>query len=125
MSSNFFFYSGIASFIYTIYAGAKYYTLSGENLVSPEMAKQLIASENFGEVIDVRTKLEWDMGHYRGAIHIPTGKISEKTTKDLNKDKIYIVYCNTGQRARMASKKLQKLGFRNVYYIEGSYKSII
>jgi len=43
----------------------------------------------------------------------------------LNKNKTIVVYCNTGQRARKASEEIKKLGFNKVFYIEGTYKSLI
>ena len=43
----------------------------------------------------------------------------------LNKNKTIVVYCNTGQRARKASEEIKKLGFNKVFYIEGTYKSLL
>lgn len=99
------------------------YTYTGENLISTEEAKRLITSGKIKKVVDVRTQLEWNAGHYSKAVHIPTGSINEKTTKKLPKKGI-LVYCNTGQRARYAAKKLIDLGFKEVYYIAGHYSSI-
>ena len=36
-----------------------------------------------------------------------------------------LVYCNTGQRARYASEQIAKMGYKKVYYIDGTYKSIM
>lgn len=99
------------------------YTYTGEALISSEEAKKLIASGKIKKVVDVRTSMEWNAGHYPKAIHIPTGNISRETTKQLPKKGI-LVYCNTGQRARYAAARLTELGFKEVYYIAGHYSSI-
>ena len=62
-------------------------------------------------VIDVRTKTEWDMGHYPEAIHLPYEHISQY---EGSKDKSIILYCTTGRRASIAKKKLEEQGYTNV-----------
>lgn len=99
------------------------YTYTGEALISSEEAKKHIASGKIKKVVDVRTTMEWNAGHYPRAVHIPIGSIDEKTTRGLPKRGI-LVYCNTGQRARYAATQLSKLGFKDVYYIAGHYSSI-
>lgn len=119
---SFYYYSGIGAFLYTVYAGMKYYALTGEGLVEANKVKNM----KIDHIIDVRTKMEWDMGHYKSAKHIPSQNINEKTLKNfkiLKNDKI-LVYCNTGQRARRAAEKIRNLGYKNVYYIESSWKSL-
>jgi rhodanese-related sulfurtransferase len=100
------------------------YTFLGENLVSSEEAKRLIKEGKIKKVVDVRTAVEYRAGHYPRALHIPVDKISEKTTSELPKSGI-LVYCNTGQRARFAAEKLTELGFKQVYYIAGTYKGLL
>jgi|SRR6056300_452108 rhodanese-related sulfurtransferase len=97
------------------------YSLSGKQLVTAKEAKKLLGSV---KVVDVRTPAEYRMGHYPGAINIPVTVISRRTTRSLPKSGI-LVYCNTGQRARFAAEKLVSLGFENVVYIDGSYKSLM
>ena len=58
-------------------------------------------------------------------IHMPVSQIDEIKLKHIdNNDKI-LVYCNTGQRARYASEKIEKLGFNNVVYIASSHLSLL
>ena len=124
MSSQFFMYTGIASFIYSAYAGLKYYAISGEGLISSKKAKNMIMSEEIGLVVDIRTDFEWNMGHYMGAIHVPISDLSPNKLARYPKSMGVLVYCNTGQRARRAAEIIRGYGFENVYYIEGTYKSI-
>jgi len=107
-----------------VLASLTLYTYTGSQYVSPDEAKKLIASGKVKAVLDVRTKFEYDSGHYPGAIHIPVDKINEKSTSILPKKGI-LVYCNTGQRARFAAEKLERLSFKNLYYIPGHYSSLM
>lgn len=126
MSSNFYFITGLLSLGYTIFAGAKYYSLTGEGLITSEKAKDMIKNNTINKIIDVRTKFEYDLGTYKGSIHLPVNDINlEKLQKlNVNKNDSILVYCNTGQRARFGAEKLRKLGYNNVYYIENSYKTL-
>lgn len=105
-------------------ATATAYTLLGPNLISSREARRLIKEGKIKKVIDVRTITEWRAGHYPKALHIPVDKINEKTTTELPK-KGLLIYCNTGQRARFAAEKIEKLGFKQVYYIAGPYTTLL
>ena len=73
-------------------------------------------------IIDVRTTLEWNMGHLDGAILIPYKQIGERIG-DVVQDKsqrIY-VYCRTGHRAQIAKETLEKLGYKDIVNL-GSLK---
>lgn len=101
------------------------YTLTGIRLIPASQAKRLIKSGEITQIVDIRTKTEYDLGHYPDSIHIPVNKINKNTVQKLDKEKPTLVYCNTGQRARYAANKLDKLGFREVYYIDGTYDTIM
>jgi rhodanese-related sulfurtransferase len=122
--SSIFLYSGIASLLYTVYAGLKYYAITGKGLITSSRAKQMINNGKINHIIDVRTNTEYNMGHYKGAKNIPVTSLNKKTLGKLNKDSDILVYCNTGQRARRGAEIIRNLGFKNVYYIEGSYKNL-
>lgn len=100
------------------------YTMTGSQLITSKKAKRLIKSGKIKRVIDVRTDMEWRLGHYPGAVHIPVNKIGKRSTSKLPKRGL-LVYCNTGQRARFAAEKLIELGFKEVYYIAGHYDTIV
>lgn len=105
-----------------------YYTYSGKKLITNSKAKNLINNNKIDYIIDVRTKFEWNLGHYKNknvkVINIPINNINYlNITKNIpNNNSYIIVYCNTGQRARLAVNKLNKLGYNNVYYISSTYK---
>jgi rhodanese-related sulfurtransferase len=79
---------------------------SGKNM------QELIA--NGAQVIDVRTKSEYQGGHYKGSINIPLDTI-EKKASTLKKDSTYVLCCRSGMRSGVATNKLKALGFTNVH----------
>jgi len=98
------------------------YSESGSQKITTERAKALI--KQGASVVDVRTDIEWNLGHYPNAIHIPTADIKHQNfLKD--KNEVIIVYCNTGQRARVAAEALRDQGFKNVFYISSTYVSLL
>jgi rhodanese-related sulfurtransferase len=123
MNSQFFLYSGIITGIYTIYASLRYYSLTGHNLSSCIKANDYIKKRKIKHIIDVRTQVEWDYGHYKKSIHIPIQNISKNilNRKISNKNDGILVYCNTGQRARNGAEKIISYGYKNVYYIDNTY----
>lgn len=122
--STYYFWATIGSFAYGAYSAARYYSVSGVDLITSKEAKKKIKNGEIKYVIDVRTKLEWDAGHYKGAKHIPIQEINQKTTSTLKKNAGIVTYCNTGQRARAGAERLKALGFKNVYYIDGTYSQL-
>jgi len=126
MNSDLYFYTGIASSLYALFAFGQYYTYSGVQLLSSKDAKQKITRGN-ALVIDVRTQTEWNIGHFEKAKHLPTSNINEKNATRIlgkNKKRNIVVYCNTGQRARSAAEYFKSYGYENVFYIAGTYSSL-
>ena len=116
--------TGILSGMMTIYSFASYYTFSGTDLLEASEAKKKIKNGSIKTIIDVRTKPEWKLGHYKDAVHIPVSEFSKEKFNKMNKKSGVLVYCNTGQRARNAAEKLKLYGFEKVYYISSTYKSL-
>ena len=103
-----------------------YYTFNSPLVISAEEAKKGISEGKFPIVLDVRTNLEYNLGHYPEAIHIPTANLADEVeTKLPNKKTPVLVYCNTGQRSRYAAEFLKKKGYESVRYITGPYWSLL
>lgn len=67
-------------------------------------------------VIDVRSPQEFAEGHIPGAICIPEYNIQrEIRNKVPNINSLIIVYCDSGVRSKNAQKRLQKMGYKQVY----------
>lgn len=75
-------------------------------------------------ILDVRTPKEFDDGHLVGAKNenIYLGAF-DKNLAQYDKNKTYLVYCQTGGRGKQALKKMRELGFKNVYHLYGGYEA--
>ena len=67
-------------------------------------------------LIDVRSPQEYNEGHLDGAICVPTYEIETQIQNEVpNKEEKIVLYCDSGIRSKKAQKKLQKMGYINVY----------
>ena len=62
-------------------------------------------------VLDVRTALEYEMGHIDGAVHIPNTQLRQRLG-ELASDKEWIVCCAVGRRAYVMERMLKQHGLR-------------
>ncbi len=77
--------------------------------------------QNGAIVIDVRSPAEFSSGHLPSAVNLPMDQIERalpQRVKDRNKP--LLLHCHSGMRSGVARKKLQTLGYTNVYNL-GSY----
>ena len=67
-------------------------------------------------VIDVRSKLEYWMGHLDGAVCIPADRIGDllPTRPGISVDSRILLYCASGARSAAATATLRSLGYRHV-----------
>ncbi len=74
-------------------------------------------------VLDVRTESEFKAGHIPGAVNIDVNAATfdEKVAK-LDKSKTYLVHCAAGGRSAKASKKLEGMGFKELYDLAPGFK---
>ena len=72
------------------------------------------------QIIDVRTPNEYSTGHIKNAKNIDwLGDDFEEQTKVLDVKKPVYVYCKSGNRSSKAAKKLEELGFTQIYELRG------
>lgn len=73
-----------------------------------------------GVIVDVRTKPEWDGGHYPKAIFANwnSGEF-QKLAETWDKEKTYYLYCASGGRSGQATSYLKQKGFKKVYNLGG------
>lgn len=74
--------------------------------------KELVQSG--AQIIDVRTKQEFQNGHIKGSINIPLQNLSNNLSK-IKKDKPVITCCASGMRSASAKSILKSKGFSEVY----------
>lgn len=92
---------------------------SKNNITKDEMKFML---NNYSNVVllDVRSPQEFAEGHLNNAINIPTYEIYAKAPKIIkDKETIIIAYCTVGIRSENAIRILKKLGYKNLYHLEG------
>lgn len=94
-------------------------------LISSKDAKAMINENKIDTILDVRSNEEYSNGHYPNSINLSYDSINKKSVSNFPKNKNILVYCRSGRRAKIASDKLNKLGFESIYYIKDTYESII
>lgn len=88
---------------------------------------QALIREHAGDrnfvVLDVRTPGEFAQGHLEGAVLVDyrSPEFRQQVAR-LDRTKIYLVYCRTGNRSSKAMGIFQELGFRNTYHLERGIK---
>jgi phage shock protein E len=91
--------------------------------VSASEAQKLMVNQKV-VVLDLRTPEEFQAGHIAGATNIDflaTG--FEQRLANLDKSKIYLVHCASGNRSTLALPAFKKLHFQSLYHLDGGFKS--
>jgi phage shock protein E len=75
-------------------------------------------------IIDVRSKQEYDSGHFSAAINIPHNVIANQIKQlEPYKQKYVILYCHSGNRSTIAMNILRQNGFEHVVNA-GGYEAV-
>lgn len=70
--------------------------------------------------IDVRTPKEFESVNIEGSVNVPLDQIKKSSfISELPKEKELILVCRSGQRAGVAQKDLEVIGFSNTQVVEG------
>ena len=91
------------------------------DIVDFDTAKEKAGSDN-SEWLDVRLPNEFNSAHIKGATHLPLIFLRMKIDT-LDKNKNYILYCDTGRRSSSASYILNERGF-NTSILKNGLKSV-
>jgi rhodanese-related sulfurtransferase len=91
--------------------------------ISVSDVKQKLDRGHKCRVIDVREDHEWAKGHVPGATHLGKGVIERDIEKSVpDPETELILYCGGGSRSALATESLQKMGYANVYSMQGGMK---
>ncbi|HEU5395761.1 MAG TPA: rhodanese-like domain-containing protein [Verrucomicrobiae bacterium] len=72
--------------------------------------------QNGALVIDVRSPDEFQSGHLRQALNLPLDDLAASAPGRLkDKNQVLLLHCLSGMRSGMAQRKLQALGYANVF----------
>jgi hypothetical protein len=102
------------------------YAMDSPYRISTEDAKNRIKNNKIDLILDVRTDAEVKLlGFYPGSVHIQSADLEKRMSREYPDKNIRILaYCNSGQRARIATEKLHKLGYKNSLYIATPHQSL-
>ena len=89
--------------------------------LSFEQAHDMLISGRELVLLDVREEPEYLSGHADDALLLPVDEITEDTAAALipEKETPVMVYCRTGRRSAEAARKLEKLGYREIFDLGG------
>jgi len=87
-----------------------------------EVQRKLDSGQTF-HLVDVREESEWAAGHLPGAVHLGKGIIERDIeTKIPDTSAEIVLYCGGGFRSALAADNLQKMGYSNVYSMDGGFR---
>ena len=74
-------------------------------------------------LVDVREDEEWRAGHAAGAIHLGKGVIERDIEKMIpDKSARLVLYCGGGYRSALAADAIQRMGYGNVFSLDGGWR---
>lgn len=106
-------------FIIVMVLALAYMYMKRSGQVSSKEAVEYL--RNGAMLIDVRSAQEYESGHILQAYNMPLDRIDvlvPTAVKDRNK--VLLLHCASGVRSGLAKRKLEGLGYRNVFNL-GSY----
>lgn len=96
--------------------------------INAEEAKKKINNKSYDYIVDVRTEDEWNEAHLplKNVINIPIGiLVSALPNRIPNKDAKILFVCKRGIRAEAANVIANKLGYKNIEFLDRSYSSLL
>lgn len=91
-------------------------------LTIDQVKAKLDRGESF-HLVDVREESEFAHDHVPGALHLGKGVIErdiEKHFADPNAE--IVLYCGGGYRSALAADNLQRMGYTNIWSMDGGYR---
>ena len=71
-------------------------------------------------IFDTREKREYQVSHIGNSQHLDAKSNLEIAVRKLKWEAPIVLYCSVGYRSSIVAKKLQKIGYTNVFNLEGS-----
>ena len=87
-------------------------------LISAEDLHDMITGDANFVLLDVRAPLEYEDNHITGAINIPVADLRTRHN-ELDKDKITVLICSSGNRSSLGASILKQHGFKDIYNVAG------
>ena len=88
--------------------------------VNATEAAQLLNQNADIKILDVRTGIEFKRGHVKQAENVSYFSFSfKKSVKKLDKNAIWLVHCESGNRSGQAISIMQEAGFESIVHMDG------
>ena len=83
---------------------------------------QLISQDDSVVILDIRTPGEFSQGHIKGAVNIDylAGDFATKLAA-LDRDKTYVIHCQSGNRSGRSLSLFRELGFQKVLHLDAGF----
>ena len=91
-------------------------------MTAAELNAQLDRPEG-PQVIDVRTRREWQAGHIDSALNVPVGEIVQRAA-DIPRNVPIAVICEGGFRSSLASSLLERAGVNQIVNVTGGMSAL-
>ena len=88
-----------------------------------EYLKEVLKTIGRCQIVDVREPAEYESEHIEGSLSLPLSTLHLDAAQFLRKDKPIYLLCRSGNRACQASDKLEKLGFSDLFVVEGGLQA--
>jgi phage shock protein E len=107
-------------FIVVLVLALAYMLMKRSGQISSKEAAEYL--RNGAMLIDVRSLDEFESGHILQAYNMPLDRIDVLVPSAVrDKNKVLLLHCSTGVRSGLAKKKLEDMGYKNVFNL-GSYE---
>ncbi len=91
-------------------------------LTVAQVKEKLDRGEKF-VLVDVREESEWAKDHLPGAVHLGKGILERDIEQRVpDTDTELVLYCGGGFRSALAADNLQKMGYTNVWSMDGGIR---
>ena len=82
-------------------------------------AKIMDKNNYFDNIVDVRSKIEFEKSRHPKAINIPLDNLENELPKEIpNRNNKVLFYCKEGIRASGALDIAKNLGYNKIYYLD-------
>lgn len=118
-----------------IFALLAFFSVQGQDVKDKAFANRLkvLLSHNVDEIsvkdaatiqneavfLDARERNEYNVSHIKNAKWVGYNNFDASKLKGISKNKKIIIYCSVGYRSEKITKKLNKLGYKNVSNLYG------
>ncbi len=95
-------------------------------IISPAELMEYLQSNPGAALVDVRTPVEYEAVHLKGARSMPLDEITRRAVEDaFGSGKPVCLVCKSGARATKACEKLEKQGLTELVVVEGGTNACI